>query len=723
MLQSRFSSLSFTLLLLTSLVWMEMDTLALSPAALEWHQKARNAIREERYADAESDIRQAITFDSYDPLLYITLGEIYQKRGLVDQAIQAYDRAAQLDSKDPAIYFSLGTLYEQKQDYPSAQYNYEISQQKNPSYTYVESRLARLFGFQKKYDLAIAKYESYLNQAPRDFEAHTQLARFAVATTHPADAQTAIQHLLYVKKEAPSLYKDEALLAKAYLRLNDPKSALAELASAKENGRYSTEVANLQSVANEALGNINIAIKDLKIAAESNPEDANFQYRLAFLSAKQNQYGEALKYLTQYLSLSPSDVDARVTQVSWLNRQGSYVTAKNVAQQLLAQEKLNEDQALELFTQQAFAALKTNDYKTSADLYEKVFNATPKTEENYRTIQQNLGVAYYQSGQLQKALGIFQDLLASNTLDKDETASIKKDVYHIYLKKGQLAGESKDFEMAKNFLIEAKPFAESTNDLQDLRLELGALYLGNQYNAEAIALYEEALVEEPTNIEAGLNLASLWRESAPAKALPLLENVLKQANLADDAKFKATYYKASALIELNRKVEALPLLESLKATALAGKPNALNAEAWLALGTLYHEKKLYPQATQAYQQAVNLDAKNALASYNLGSVYLAQKEYGKARVALLQAIQGEEPITQAFYALGLVEENSQNKPKAVEYLKEYLNRAGELSAQTKEKVEAKLKLLSGTPSTVTPLKPLASSPSTPAPKADRLPLQ
>jgi tetratricopeptide (TPR) repeat protein len=465
-----------------------------------------------------------------------------------------------------------------------------------------------------------------------------------------------------------------------------------------------------------------VAIRDLKIAAESNPEDANFQYRLAFLSAKQNQYTDALKYLTSYLQLNPSDVNARVTQVAWLNRQGSYVTAKNVAQQLLTQEKLNKEQELELLTQQAFAALKTNDYKTSADLYEKVFATTAPTEENYRTIQQNLGVALYQSGQLQKALGVFQDLLSSKALDTDETALVKKDVYHIYLKKGKLAGEAKDFEAAKNLLIEAKPYAQSPNDLQDLRLELGALYLEHQYTAEAITLYEEALVQDPTNIEAGLNLASLWRASAPAKALPLLDKVLKQANLPDDAKFEATYYKASALIELNRKAEALPLLESLKASALSGKPKALNAEGWLALGTLYHEKKLYPQAEQAYQQVVKLDADNALASYNLGSVYLAQKEYGKARAALLQAIQGEEPITQAFYALGLVEENSQNKPKAIEYLQEYLNRAGELSAQTKEKVEAKLKLLTGTPSVAMPLKPVSSTVSPSAPKTDRLPL-
>jgi tetratricopeptide (TPR) repeat protein len=712
-----------TWLFLATLLFLPVDVWALSPAALEWHQKARNAIGQGRYPQAEADIRQAITFDSYDPLLFITLGEIYQKQGLVDQAIQAYDRAAQLDAKDPAIYFSLGTLYEQKQDYPSAQYNYEVSQQKNPSYTYVESRLARLLGFQKKYDLAIAKYEAYLDQAPRDFEAHTQLARFAVVSTRPEQAQLAIEHLLYVKKEAPALYKDEAILAKAYLRLNDPKSALAELASATENGRYSTEVANLQSVAHEALGNLTIAIKDLKVAAESNPEDANFQYRLAFLSAKQNQYTDALKYLTRYLTLNPSDVNARVTQVSWLNRQGSYVTAKNVAQQLLTQEKLNEEQTLELSTQQAFAALKTNEYKMAADLYENVLNATPKTEENYRTLQQNLGVALYQSGQLQKALDVFQDLLASNTLEPAETTSIKKDVYHIFVKKGQLAGEEKDFESAKNWLVQAKPFAQSTNDLQELRLELGALYLEHQYNAEAIALYEEALAQEPSNIEAGLNLASLWKESDPLKAIALLDNVLKQPNVAEEAKYKATFYKASAFIQLNRKAEALPLLESLKASALSAKPKALSTEGWLALGSLYHEKKLYPQAEQAYQQAVNLDAQNALASYNLGSVYLAQKDYGKARVALLQAIQGEAPVVQAFYALGLVEESSQHNAKAIEYFQEYLNRAGDLPMLSKEKVQAKVKRLSSTPSAETPLKPVATKPDASSAKSGRLPLQ
>ena len=741
MSKTRFACLYLAFLMWTGLSILHMNAFALSPVAVEWHEKARMAIREGRFTEAESNIHQAITFDSYDPLLYITLGEIYQKQGLVDQAIQAYDRAAQLDAKDPAIYFSLGTLYEQKQDYASAQYNYEISQQKNPAYTYVDSRLARLLGFQKKYDLAISKYDSYLNQAPNDFEAHAQLARFAVAMNRPEEAQIAIQHLLYIKKEAPALYKDEALLAKAYLRLDDPKSALAELASAKENGRYSAEVANLQSVANEALGNITTAIKDLKIAAESNPEDANFQYRLAFLSAKQNQYSEALKYLTTYLSVNPTDVNARVTQVAWLNRQGSYVTAKSVAKQLLAQAQLNKEQQLELFTQEAFAALKTNDYKTSADLYEIVLKDTAPTEETYRTVQQNLGVALYQSGQLQKALGVFQDLLASNALDAEETALVKKDVYHIYLKKGQLAGEAKDFETAKNLLIEAKPYAQSADNLQDLRLELGALYLEHQHTEEAVSLYEEALVQDPSNVEAGLNLANLWRESNPEKALPLLENVLKQANLPDAAKFEATYYKASALIQLNRKTEALPLLESLKVLALSGKPEALNAESWLELGTLYHEKKLYPSAEQAYRQAVTLDPTNALASYNLGSVYLAQKEYAKARTALLKAIQGESPITQAFYALGLVEENSQNTPKAIEYLKTYLNRAEELPIQTKEKVEAKLKLLTSKASLSTTTKPTTIpvlskplplgkspvlTPSNPTPSAKplgRLPLQ
>jgi tetratricopeptide (TPR) repeat protein len=664
---------------------------ALSPSALEYYDKARAFIRENRLNDAEMALHQAITFDAYDPLLFIALGEVYQKKALLKPAIEAYERAAQLDAKDPAIYYTLGNLYEQKQDYEAARYNFQISQQKNPTYSYVNVRLARLFGFEKKYPEAIALYETYLNQVPKDFDAHRQVARFAVAHNQ---APLAIEHLLFVKQESPSDYKDEALLAKAYLMFDEPQKALSELALAKANGRDSAEVANLQSVANEKLGRVQDAIDALQIVVGNSPEDTQLQYRLAFLYAKANQYTEALKHLTAYIGAHPEDLQARVTQVAWLNTHGSYVTAKKTANDLLNQAALSTPQKIEVLTQNAFSALKTGDSKTAASAYEQVLAATPKTADNYRSLQQNLGVAYYESGQLSKALGVFQDLLASQTLSPGALALVKKDVYHIYLKQGQLAGEAKQFDQAKNVLIEAKPYAQTVDELQDLRLELGALYLDHNYSEEAIALYEEALLAEPNNIEAALNLSDLWRENHPEKALPLIENILKQPALPEDTRLDATYYKASALIHLNQKTTALPLLESLKAKSLSGKTTAMTAERWMDLGTLYHEKKAYTLAEEAYQKSLALEPNNALAAYNLGSVYLAEKKYPQARTSLNQALQGEAAVTKALYALGVLEEQTQNKTKALAYFKEYLQKTVDLSAQSKAKVEAKIKLLS-----------------------------
>ena len=146
------------------------------------------------------------------------------------------------------------------------------------------------------------------------------------------------------------------------------------------------------------------------------------------------------------------------------------------------------------------------------------------------------------------------------------------------------------------------------------------------------------------------------------------------------------------LIHPNKKAEALVLLESLKAT---GKIDALDAEGWFDLGTLYHEKKQYPQAEDAYQKSLALDAQNTLTAYNLGSVYLAQQKYALAKEALLKALQGEAPLTQAFYALGIAEEKTQNTPKAIEYFTEYLNRATDASTDAKNKVQEKLNKLKG----------------------------
>jgi len=684
-------ALLFSLLLMTS-ISINLPAEAYSPQALEWHQKARLAIRENNLKDAEMALHQAITFDSFDPLLHISLGEVYQRQGLINQAIEAYTRASQLDSKDAGVYFTLGTLYEQKQDYDSAKYNYDIALQKNLQYSVVESRLAKLLGFQKKYPEAIAKYEAYLNQSPKDWEAHRLLSRFAIQLNTTEGGQKAIQHLLYMRQEAPSEFKDEALLAKAYLLVENPQNALKELSLAKANGRYSSEVANLQSVANEKLGNLSEAIEDLKIAAEANPTDVILQYRLAGLYAKQSQYGLALKHLEPFVQANPNDIKTQLVKIDWLNRQGSYVTAKATANQLLKKPNLKEAERLEAMTQEAFSALKSGDAKRAATLYQQVLSATPKEAEQYSLLQQNLGVALYESEQFPEALNVFQNVLNNSALNSTEIARVKQDVYHIYLKQGKQAGRAKQFEQAKNLLIEAKNYAQKGDELQDLRLELGALYLEHDYTQEAVALYEEALVQEPDNVEAALNLAKLWRETNPTRALDLVNRVLGMKELPESTRFQASYYKASALIHQNKKSEALVLLESLKAT---GKVDALDSEGWLDLGTLYHEKKQYPQAEEAYQKSLALDPQNTLTAYNLGSVYLAQQKYAPAKDAFLKAIQGETPFTQAFYGLGIAEEKTQNAPKAIEYFTEYLNRATDASADVKSKVQEKLNKLKG----------------------------
>jgi|GEM_PF-4179238 len=679
----------FLLLALIAVTAMQEPAFALSQTAVEYYNKARNELYNNRYDAAEQAIHQAITFDDYDPLLFITLGQIHQKQGYVEKAIDAYERAAQLDSKDPSIYFTLATLYEQTSNQQKAADYYKISLTKNPSFRYAKARLARIQGFSGDYVNAIKGYEEYLQQTPQDLEAHRQVAQFAVSAKQP---EKAASHLLYVKQVQQENFKDEALLARAFLMANLPTRAVAELESAQAKGRSSGEVADLKAQAEEDLGQIDEAIADLKIAAQSNTDNASYNFRLARLFYQKNNVDEALKNLNIYLAKNPDDLEAQVAKSIWLNKHNSFALANAHATQLLETKgaALSAEQALELKTQLAYAALKTDQSKRAADLYEGILRDIPANANNVTALRQNLAVAYYDSKNYDQALTTFEALINSGALTPDETANIKKDVYLIYLKKGKDAVASKSMKDAQRFFGNAKTYAANAQELQAIQLEMGALSFASNDTTAAKESYEAILKTDPTNVEARLNLANLISGEDAPRALLLIQGLDSSPSLAEDSQYLAKRIKADALINDGKSDEAFTLLKDLQSDMWAGKNSAMTAESAMQLGALYHGKQNYPEAEGAYKKALQLKPDYSLAAYNLGSLYLNKKEYANAKTAMEQAIKGDAPVTQAYYALGLLEENAKNYNAAYTYISKYLAKGDAISSENKKRANEKL---------------------------------
>jgi tetratricopeptide (TPR) repeat protein len=652
------------------------------PKSIEWHEKARAAFRTGRFEEAAQATQQAITYDSYDPLLYITLGQSYQKLGQLDAAIQAFQRAAELNSRDASIYFSLGTLYEQKGDYPKALQAFDTSYLKNPNYAYVLSRKAQVLGFQKQYTDAIALYERYLNETPRDMEAHKQVARFAVAS---GDTGKAVSHLLYIKQQAPQQFTEEALLARAYLLQNRPQDALNELQQAEAKGRYSAEVADLKSRAHEQLGNVNAAIQELDVVAKQLPEgdDAEagtYHYRLAALKAQNQQYGEALNHLNLYLKNNPNDVGARVAQINWLNRLGRFAEAGAAVQVLKASTlTLNAQQQRELDTQNAFSLLQVGQYNEAAGVYYKLLQGTPNSDAQYLTLLQNKALALYKANRYEDALYAFRQLLEAPQLTEAEKARVKQDMVSIYMAQGKNAAQANNLAQAEAFFQQAKDLAQTPEAIQQLQLELGALYYDTSRSAEAIAQYESVLQQAPYNLEARVNLARLVKQEQPQRAIELLLPVITDPAVEGDTYAMAQRLLSEAYVQTGKPTEAMTALKALETfTEKTPSSKAMEPSDAMQLGALYHQAGQYTQAESYYKKALKMQPVYPLAAYNLGSLYMLQKKYGPARTAMEQALLGEGAVPKAHYALGLLDENAKNHDGAYLHFQAYLQTAENL---------------------------------------------
>jgi tetratricopeptide (TPR) repeat protein len=128
----------------------------------------------------------------------------------------------------------------------------------------------------------------------------------------------------------------------------------------------------------------------------------------------------------------------------------------------------------------------------------------------------------------------------------------------------------------------------------------------------------------------------------------------KQALTIDAENAQANYQMGFTLNSLHRGLEGLPYLDKVTKTN-----TNFTAAAYVLIGFIYDDDHKYPQAIEAYKEAIKLQPTRPDAYFSLGLVYFRTKDYALAEQAAIYAIKinPQGAAGQRLYALVTFHQN------------------------------------------------------------------
>lgn len=193
---------------------------------------------------------------------------------------------------------------------------------------------------------------------------------------------------------------------------------------------------------------------------------------------------------------------------------------------------------------------------------------------------------------------------------------------------------------------------------------LGNFYLRTFKLDKAIKYFEKALKYNTKSVVALYNYGLvLLQQGNSEKALNLFEK-------AQALNKKPLYEKliilaiSSCYWKMEKIPQAIDILENLK-----NNYEYISPEALTTLGYFYMLNKEYEKAIKVSKEVLEKEPNYASAWDNLGQIYFFQNDFKNAKENFLKSIELNPYSVDSLYYLGILEEQEDNKEKALEYFK------------------------------------------------------
>lgn len=298
---------------------------------------------------ATEEYRLAIEADPSSEFLTSALAELYVKTGRIADAVKEAQDIIKRDPNNLEAHKLLGRIYLRSLgDMPGGSGSenmlrlaidqYEQIVKLDPTSVDDHLLLGRLYRFNNDLQKAEAELKTAIKLDPNSEEAVTTLA---MLYTDEGDTSHALKVLSSIPDSARSAKLYSALGA-AYEQRKDYKNAIDAYKHAIVLDRDNLDA--IRGLAENYLndGQLEAALEQYKVIADSNPEDAQTYVRIAEIYRREGKYDQALDNLKRAQALVPDTMDVPYTMAAVYQAQGRYDDAVKLLQDLIKKTDKSE---------------------------------------------------------------------------------------------------------------------------------------------------------------------------------------------------------------------------------------------------------------------------------------------------------------------------------------------------------------------------------------------